>query len=91
MMNEVNTMTDVNSPVATDATQVKPEVDTEEEKLKREMEVGEHDIVIEEDFVINLDVAAVSDDSALFAEPAAEVDNTPQVELGTEQSGNITF
>lgn len=65
-------------------------VDTEEDKLRREMEVGEHDIVIEEDFQINLDVATVSDDANLFSEQK-EADNTPGIELASEQSGNITF
>ena len=69
--------------------------DTEDEKLRRELEeVGEHDIVIEEDFVINIDVAEVSDlgFSATSGDSSqSQVSNEPPVELASEQSGNITF
>lgn len=69
------------------------EDNSEEAKLKREADVGEHDIVIEEDFEINLDVSPVSDDSALFAPVRKEEEQKANstVELGTEQTGNITF
>ncbi len=52
--------------------------------------IGPNDIVIEEDFEINMDIADVSDISL-----SSTSNNTPQsaekVELASEQSGNITF
>ena len=69
--------------------------DSEEEKLRRELEeVGEHDIVIEEDFEIKLDVAEVSEIG--FGAPESDnsnsqIKNEPTIELASEQSGNITF
>lgn len=56
--------------------------------------VGDGDIVIDEDFDINLDIADVSADSISGTknESESEIGNATQnVELGTEQTGNITF
>lgn len=62
-------------------------------KLASEEDIGEHDIVIEEDFQINLDVADVSPDFALNASPTpgTATSDSPPLELAEEQSGNITF
>ncbi len=68
----------------------------EENKLNQEPmeeeEIGEHDIVIDEDFVINLDIAPVSGSSDLFASSDDKDDEQKDdIQLETEQSGNITF
>lgn len=58
-----------------------------------EEKVGEHDIVIEEDFQINMDIAEISD-SMVFNDSSSEGENNQsdaEVNIGTEQSGNITF
>lgn len=54
-------------------------------------EIGEHDIVIEEDFQINLEVAEVSKDGDIDAIQTSDKPSESEVDLGTEQSGNITF
>lgn len=59
-----------------------------EEKLLKEEEIGEHDIVIDEDFQINLQVADV-EDTAMATVPIQN--NNEEVQLGSEQTGNITF
>lgn len=62
-------------------------------EIPEEEQIGEHDIVIEEDFEINMDVAAISDTSPIDSSAPEEQNNQNNVveELGTEQSGNITF
>lgn len=54
--------------------------------------IGENDIVIEEDFQINMDIAAVSD-PMIFSDSEAKDDaqENEVTEIGTEQSGKITF
>lgn len=54
--------------------------------------IGENDIVIEEDFQINMDIAAVSD-PAIFSDSETKEDDKEngETEIGTEQSGKITF
>lgn len=69
------------------------EVNLEKTSVSDEEEVGEHDIVIEEDFQINMDIAEISD-SMVFNDSSSEGENNQsdaEVNIGTEQSGNITF
>lgn len=69
------------------------EVNLEKTSVNDEEEVGEHDIVIEEDFQINMDIAEISD-SMVFNDSSSEGENNQsdaEVNIGTEQSGNITF
>lgn len=69
------------------------EVNLEKTSVSDEEEVGEHDIVIEEDFQINMDIAEISD-SMVFNDSSSEGENNQSdadVNIGTEQSGNITF
>lgn len=54
--------------------------------------IEEGDIVIEEDFEINLNVAEVSDTIDIDESTSLETtQNDQQSQLGTEQTGNITF
>ena len=69
---------------------MKTQVSNEPEQEVVEEEIGEHDIVIEEDFQINLEIADVSKVSDIL-EPQKEEIQNQEVNLGTEQSGNITF
>lgn len=63
----------------------------EEPKKEQAEEVyGEHDIVIEEDFQLNLDVSSVKDVD-LSASNTAQDQTSSEIEIGTEQTGNITF
>lgn len=54
--------------------------------------IGENDIVIEEDFQINMDIATVSD-PAIFSDSETKEDDKEngETEIGTEQSGKIMF
>ena len=83
-MNENTAINPENTPTLTER---------EAEAAAKEEIVGEHDIVIEEDFDINLDVAEVSKDTYLDASKPDEnaTDNDNDAPIGTEQSGNITF
>ena len=67
-------------------------VRTDEDRLRDEAIVGDGDIVIEEDFQIDLDVEEISNDSIMIGKPENNTaQNNQTIELGTEQSGNITF
>ncbi len=77
---------------ATFAQEVKTENAQPKEEDKKEV-IGEHDIVIEDDdnFQFNLDIAEVSDVAGVLSPQQEAQNSAKQVELGTEQSGNITF
>ena len=69
------------------------DVEKADTSVSEEEEVGEHDIVIEEGFQINMDIAEISDSMA-FNESSSEGESNQikeEVSIGTEQSGNITF
>ena len=64
----------------------------EKEVQNEEEEIGVHDIVIEEDFQINMEIAEISNPQPLNDLMSENKSETPQnVEIGTEQTGNITF
>lgn len=64
----------------------------EKEVQNEEEEIGEHDMVIEEDFQINMEIAEISNPQPLNDIMSENKSETPQnVEIGTEQTGNITF
>lgn len=67
--------------------------ETENNTQEVKEEIGAHDIVIEEDFQINMEVSEISSDiSGISSNSTGEnTAKNEEINIGTEQSGNITF
>lgn len=103
MDNEITTTTTVVNSETTDVVENSENVkETTEQEVKEDGQIsgqdfipGPDDIVIEEDFDIKLDIKPISADP-VFKTPGSDgaqtaPENNEPVNLGTEQSGNITF
>ncbi len=103
MDNEITTNTAVVNNETTDVVENSENVEeTTEQVVKEDGQIsgqdfipGPDDIVIEEDFDIKLDIKPISADPVLKTPGSDGVQTAPEnnepVNLGTEQSGNITF
>lgn len=56
---------------------------------KTEEVIGEHDIVIDDDFQLKLEVSSVQGNTDINTTQQSETQE--ETEIGTEQSGSITF
>lgn len=59
------------------------------ETKKNEEVIGEHDIIIDDDFQLKLEVSSVQGSTDVASSQQSEIQD--ETEIGTEQSGNITF
>ena len=84
------------TPVEVTEETTEPEVKEDGQVRGQDFEPGPDDIVIEEDFDIQLDIKPVSADLKLGGPTTGTVgvqtaEPAQPVNLGTEQTGNITF
>lgn len=94
-LNSINST--VVNPVVEPITNAEEKTEEKLDKLKKEETVGEHDIVIEEDFDIELDLTPVSSIGSMFGSQTANNTGASStiasgtLDLPSEQSGNIIF